>query len=1382
MDVEAEREKICWEIEELERSLGPNVTSIESQVSSSSPELVSDIEDDLDGDDSDTHDNMEVDLDGEKGAGVGSEVDIHLPQSLETCLHMNMVYQEVIQEKIEEITLWLAQNREQQEKLTWELAGTRGTKSSDSKSLPANLFLGHFMKPYFKDMTSGFGPPANSDAREKAKQGIKSFAELLTIKWKSQEKLLLRQSVMSDQLQHLLQPKLLKLDYLNEKRDKLEDEMGRQILWKQIQETTQEIEDINQLPEGSLLGNRLDEHDWEKIANINFEGTRNAKELRKYWQNFEHPSISKREWNEEEVEKMKEIATRHNCQDWEAIALELGTQRTAFQCLQKFQASNKEFKKSEWSPEEDQILLQLVQEMRVGKHIPYRKIAYYMEGRDSAQLIYRWTKRVDPNLKRGAWTPEEDAVLLKAVAKYGAQDWYKIRMEVPGRNDIQCRDRYLHALHCDIKKGKWSEEEEMKLIELTEKYGVGRWAKIASELPHRSGTQCLSKWKVLLGYRKRRRKPKQEGCTHRKPRQPSLCLSSSEDSDLELSLEEEEEESVEEEAARTHKAMAGGHWEVPSIDLWVPTRKGISSENLASVTLLSKGFNVDQKHGMFPRVLKAGEEEEQPQKAEACPPATAPPSDLPPALIGAKESLVEEGSKNPRRMKDSWRVSLAYVKCVLRRNSYELQRRNQEINRKKRFAFTSQTCLAKSLAPASREGGQPQKGQKDGMLKTTLFRRLMVAVIPWAGSLVQDWAQRLKTEAAHRSKVELISKRLQAACLTSTPLFTLFIQLLQIDIHGCMKVIHRRKTRQRELLKSAIGEAEKTEQAPSVQDPKAQSRNVQMAVQNPSKKLIPLKAKEGLVPASSKRALSPCCPISKPKTVSELLREKRQRKVPQLLLHPSVIIQQPMVPAGAQVASQLPYTRGSPLPALPPVHSVPSLGSQVKSPETGRGEDPPGNGNQDSREAATGTSTAAPLAHPAPAGQATHLPTSLNPAGIQGALCLPHVVSQQSPANTVPIALASPGVVSQPGASAVPGQQVLPITWVLTTQGLVPMTIVSIPNQGNQLPPTKEPPKNLGQVAKASSALMVPNAAGMAPVAFVPQKPHPVATCDSPQNHRGFQQSGLSPPLLPATLCSTAPPLPDISLGNAQPCPVHVKPAPLQNQVSGDSSHPATLGIVQDPVVQPHPAPLQQDKITPDYSFISLKEAAVTKEWAKGGPAMLQPSLPYMPAFLCSLKALSMLLLNKGALEHSMVSLVASGEEVEGPGQPDRNTQLRAMVQQNLQDNPAYQLLRSRFLAAFTFPAALAALAPSRVTTTLSGNEWGKSSQEEDSCASLSLSEEEEEEGGETGAGSCGAAAGEPWEAAEEQEEAGMGSAELDQLSSSGIRRSSRLEKKQRQR
>lgn len=49
------------------------------------------------------------------------------------------------------------------------------------------------------------------------------------------------------------------------------------------------------------------------------------------------------------------------------------TSRSAFQCLQKFQQYNKALKRKEWTEEEDHMLTQLVQEMRVGNHIPYRK-------------------------------------------------------------------------------------------------------------------------------------------------------------------------------------------------------------------------------------------------------------------------------------------------------------------------------------------------------------------------------------------------------------------------------------------------------------------------------------------------------------------------------------------------------------------------------------------------------------------------------------------------------------------------------------------------------------------------------------------------------------------------------------------------------------------------------------------------------------------------------------------------------------------------------------------------------------------------------------------------------------------------------------------------
>ncbi|KAJ7308472.1 hypothetical protein JRQ81_009023 [Phrynocephalus forsythii] len=1049
MDIDAEREKIRREIEELERSLGPGVANLEDELSGSSQESSSEDEDYFEDDDEDTrtYASMEVDPEGLDGAsGEEGEVDlsINLPRTPETCLQMNLVYQEVLQEKIEEVNALLAQNREQQEKLTWELAGTRGSKSDDSKFVPANVFLGHFMKPYFKDKTSGFGPPANSDAREKARQGIKSFEELLTTKWKTPEKELLRQAVVSNRLQRLLQPKLLNLEYLNEKRSKCRDEMGRQVLDQQIREKEREISEINLLPEETLLGNRGDEHDWEKIANVTFEGTRSAKELRRFWQNAEHPSINKAEWSEEEIEKLKEIATRRNNVGWEAIAEELGTQRTAFQCLQMFQVYNRGFRKSKWSPREDQMLLQLVQEMRVGKHIPYRKIAYYMEGRDSTQVLYRWTKRVDPSLRRGSWTPAEDALLLKAVAKHGERDWYKIREEVPGRSDVQCRYRYLQSLHQDIKKGKWSPEEEMKLVELTEKYGVGRWAKIASELPHRSGGQCLSKWKVMLGYRRNRRKKLEDQPPRKRKRRvprPSPCLSETSSDDSDVVLDDSKEEKV----PWRRKERGPSRWCVPGLDLWVPTRKHPSKLRptaLASAPVLSKGFDVNRKRGL-PGMCQ---------------------------LKTPKEEPAEDGHPDSRSVKDSsWRVSLAYVKSVLRNNSYQLQRRTREMRRKRRFA--AQAAPRKASVSGPNGGHKDPPGQKDGMWKTTIYRRLMMAVTPWAGSHVQRWAAQVKAEASGKSKVDFISKQLQSAHLTSRPLFTLFIQLLRIDVGGCMKVIQRKKPRQAELLRSVVGVpgTKEKEQACSAPAPKAPlppppppSPSLP-AGPPPNEKLIPLKVNDGCGPYPSWEAV-PYGSGTKLKTVSQLLREKRQREakaaqqrkvlqVPPLLLSPPGIVQQPTLPGPGSA-------RASPGPTAPQASAVAS-------------------------------SSAKGTLQPEAPGQ-----------------------PEKDPPPTVPALAASQ--LASPSVS----RQIVPVTWVLTPQGLLPLTIVGLPGQGVPPPSGSGGSPNPATAAEASlatalSMTVAPLAAGSSQGASSasPQPDTPVP----PLPRLSPRRSGL-PPLLPFRL------------------------------------------------------------------------------------------------------------------------------------------------------------------------------------------------------------------------------------------------------------------------
>lgn len=111
--------------------------------------------------------------------------------------------------------------------------------------------------------------------------------------------------------------------------------------------------------------------------------------------------------------------------------------------------------------------------------------------------------------------------------------------------------------------------------------------------------------------------------------------------------------------------------------------------------------------------------------------------------------------------------------------------------------------------------------------------------------------------------------------------------------------------------------------------------------------------------------------------------------------------------------------------------------------------------------------------------------------------------------------------------------------------------------------------------------------------------------------------------------------------------------------------------------------------------------------WLKGSRGACVPPLgsrmPYHPPSLCNLRALSSLLLHKKDLEQKASSLVAS----QGAGaQPEPKAgALQAsleLVQRQFQDNPAYLLLKTRFLAIFSLPAFLATLPPNSVPTTLS--------------------------------------------------------------------------------
>ncbi|XP_009976060.1 PREDICTED: snRNA-activating protein complex subunit 4 [Tauraco erythrolophus] len=1415
------------------------------------------------------------------------DIESSLPQDPETCLQMNHVYQEVIQEKIEEVELLIAQNKEQQKEIMCELRGPKIAKAGDGRSLPANLFLGHFMKPYFKDKTTGIGPPSNEDAKEKAAQGIKSFEQLLSTKWKSREKTLLQKSVVSDRLQRLLQPKLLKMSYWNQKLEKVKTETEKQILEKQIKEVEQEIEAINQLPESELLGNRFDEHDWEKISNINFDGQRSSEELRKFWQNWEHPSINKKEWTEEEIERLKKIAAKHDYLDWQTIAQELGTNRTPFQCLQKYQVYNKDLKRKEWTKGEDQMLLELVQEMRVGNHIPYKKIAYYMEGRDSAQLIYRWTKSVDPSLKKGPWTPEEDAMLLAAVKKYGERDWYKIRTEVPGRSDAQCRDRYLKALHCDVKKGKWSLEEEEQLIELVQKHGLGRWSKIASELPHRTGSQCLSKWKLMIGCKKRSKSTKRRHVQE----SSSSSESSSEDIELDLADSSEEETTSKEECA------------LPSIDLWIPTQANTPESNKGryqSPSLFSPAsFDAKTSSSEVPSATCDGDKDRVASKS----------SELNTLLRGIArphstdiivKNPVEIMNKASRCGKQVLRVTLEDVRRVLRSNTC-FQRRLQS-----KILKPSATVLTQVPGgPGSTSAGQKLQGlqnitektyrqERERLRRMNLDRKLLMAVTPWVGNVLLPCTFQTGKMAFHQTKADYIQEKIKSVSLLSTPLFTLFIQLFQIDTKGCMKIIRERRLRQSELLKA---DARRPQQASQNMETSSVNSS-QSCPQRNSQRGIPrsavrrpaaLKAREAAAAVSesgapaTQAALPAQAQRQKPKTVSELLREKRLREsqakaamqgtvfvAPQMLVSGPLIIQHPPqqvippVQAGSEPAatgctnSQV-RCAPAPLPAFTSVAGPPSTTVMLENhsssvPETGQS---PGSSqgtelqsNKELKEQALESSPEGgvfPGMNPAAAEKVPNqgrcnsqvLAGSSASVVLQNQAFVPHQITvvpvgmesgtsklslstpvtcelnssgpQQSPVNLLP-ALVTP----QTGSRLIPNS-VLPFTWVVTPQALLPTTVQTL----------LDVPQGLAAAAGINpcQTTMTSNSnvsgLGVPPVPAGASTPHPTSAetkapsaqlaeggvpLEKPANHSTvlLPVTSASPGCTTSSVSSATPACSD-SFSKASDSsaarttvpadaptvhavllPQTQLPASTQGSDSkcvssltdlgkshnsvttnGSSSSPSiiTKGIVLQPgdpvphnsvprntncfaaralknrpiaskplTMQPADSPPQPttssaEKNLLDFSLISLEDEGLVKEWLNGKQGVQVPSLqtrlPYLPPFLCNLKTLSKLLLQKAALEEQAACLLPSdASRDEGTG-TDLDA-IRELVQQKLGDNPAYLLLKARFLAAFTLPAVLATLPPPKVTTTLSASrKQYEESDEEEWQSEKEVSEEE---------------------------------------------------------
>ena len=152
---------------------------------------------------------------------------------------------------------------------------------------------------------------------------------------------------------------------------------------------------------------------------------------------------------------------------------------------------NKNYTK-EWTKEENEILME--QYFKLGNK-NLKKLSELLKTKSTQQINYR-IKKIESKNKMRSFTRQDDLKIIELVEKYGL-NWEIISKNFPDFTPEILEERYNNKLDPKLKRTKFTEEEDEKIVALYSKFG-NNWKEIAFYFPDRNANMIKNRFYSFL--------------------------------------------------------------------------------------------------------------------------------------------------------------------------------------------------------------------------------------------------------------------------------------------------------------------------------------------------------------------------------------------------------------------------------------------------------------------------------------------------------------------------------------------------------------------------------------------------------------------------------------------------------------------------------------------------------------------------------------------------------------------------------------------------------------------------------------------------------------------------------------------------------------------